>query len=515
MPRGALIPVALAAAALAAPAAQAAITFAPAVPYDLGAGSGPESVALADLDGVNGLDAVVAERSAGTVAVLLGNGDGTFAAPVHYPACAGASGVVAGRLNADANADVAVRCDAGAVAVLPGTGGGVLGPADVQASMSVDRGPALAQVNPGGPREIVYAATGPNGPELCWSSYASGDWTTPECGDDPSSAVYTPIAGDIVAADLADPPGSGARDEVITGDYHDAGNLLFWGRDPTNAFASWSHSARQTGDTSPAPPAAPPAILATDLQGDGDVDVVASHWGSPGGLAVFLWGEHGIALGQGAQYPSLPDVTTGAAGDFDGDGLPDIAVAGQAGEGMAHHGRLDGTLAAGEAFATPGNGAGVDVAAGDVTGDGRADLVITAAGEDSVSVLRATGSAPRPGVKPPRPANRGISGIPRRIRVKTRKLTVGRAKNPPAVKTVQKLTARHRGLIAKGTTFVPAGRRVAMEVKLTARGRRLLRKLGELKVKLRVVARGTTGLPSTVKRDITLRLRKHSQPQSA
>jgi hypothetical protein len=499
MLRRALMLVALTA-AVAAPTAHAAITFAP-TRYDLGAGSGPESVALADLDGIHGVDIVVAERSAGTVAVLLGRGNGTFASAVHYPACAGASGVVADPIDADADVDVVVRCDAGAVALLPGAGAGTLGVPDVQPSMAADRGLTLAQVTPGGRREIVYAAsTGANGDELCWSAYGTGGWTAPECGDDPSSAAYTPIAGDIAAADLADPPGSARRDELITGDWSSPANLLFWGRDPRNGFVSWTHSMRGTGDTSTAEHAGPPAIVTTDLQRDGDLDVIAAHSGSPGGLAVFLWGEHGIALGEGAQYASLSDVTTGAAGDFDRDGLSDVAFAGTAGEGMAHHGRLDGALAPGQPFATPGTGTNVDMTAADVTGDGRADLVMTAGADNSVSVLRATGSAPPPA------GTRGVGDIPQRITSKARNLTVGRAKNPPATSTVQRLIAKHTVLVAKGTTVVPIGRTVAVKARLTAKGRRLLRKRGELKVTLRLVATGPTGQPSKLKRHILLRL---------
>jgi FG-GAP-like repeat len=508
MPRHALIAAALAAAAIAPPSARAAITFAPPVPYDLGAGSGPDSVALADVDRSSGLDAVVAERTAGTVAVLLNRGDGTFADAVHYPACDKPADVVAGPIDADFAVDVAVRCEGGAVAVLQGSGDGLFAPPDVQPGLGAAQSLTLAQLGGGGPREIAYAAAGVDGPELCWSSYAAGDWATPECGDDPASASYTPIAGDIAAADLSDPPGSPALDELITGDYLDADSILFWGRDPTDGFASWTHSTRHTGDTSADPHAAPPVILATDLQRDGDVDVVAAHSPGPGGLAVFLWSDRGIPLGLGTQYASLPNATTGGAGDLDGDGLPDVALAGTAGQGMAHHGRRDGGLGTGQAFDTPASGTDVDMAAGDVTGDGRADLVMTAAAADSVSVLRATGRASKPHDKPPRPGSHGVGAVPKRVEVKLgRKFAVGRAKNPPATKTVQKLFASHGRLIAKGITFVPSKRRVAMDVKLTKKGRRLLKRLGELKVKLRVVARGTTGLPSNLERDIRLKLK--------
>ncbi|MHC4210106.1 MAG: FG-GAP repeat domain-containing protein, partial [Planctomycetota bacterium] len=52
-------------------------TFAAAVAY--GAGSRPSSVAVGDLDGVNGPDLVVANSDSDDVSVLLNQGDGTFA----------------------------------------------------------------------------------------------------------------------------------------------------------------------------------------------------------------------------------------------------------------------------------------------------------------------------------------------------------------------------------------------------------------------------------------------------
>ncbi len=57
-------------------------TFAAAVSYD--AGASPFSVAIGDLDGVNGPDLAVVNINGGNVSVLLNQGDGTFAAAVAY-----------------------------------------------------------------------------------------------------------------------------------------------------------------------------------------------------------------------------------------------------------------------------------------------------------------------------------------------------------------------------------------------------------------------------------------------
>ncbi|MCH8150539.1 MAG: VCBS repeat-containing protein, partial [Planctomycetes bacterium] len=50
------------------------------------AGDGPQSVAIGDLDGDQVLDLAVANSRSDNVSVLLGVGDGTFAAEMHYSA---------------------------------------------------------------------------------------------------------------------------------------------------------------------------------------------------------------------------------------------------------------------------------------------------------------------------------------------------------------------------------------------------------------------------------------------
>ncbi|HLB36053.1 MAG TPA: FG-GAP-like repeat-containing protein, partial [Gemmatimonadales bacterium] len=85
--------------------------FAAAVDYTTG--PAPRTVALADLNGDANPDAVVANLDGGAtsaLAVLLGNGDGTFQTAVPYGGVAGgaAHGVAVGDFNVDGKVDVAV-----------------------------------------------------------------------------------------------------------------------------------------------------------------------------------------------------------------------------------------------------------------------------------------------------------------------------------------------------------------------------------------------------------------------
>jgi len=73
-----------------------------------GVGDEPSSVAIVDLDGDGNGDLVVTNQLDSTVSVLLGNGDGTFAAEVVYDVGNRPSGVAIADLNGDGNGDLAV-----------------------------------------------------------------------------------------------------------------------------------------------------------------------------------------------------------------------------------------------------------------------------------------------------------------------------------------------------------------------------------------------------------------------
>jgi hypothetical protein len=143
---------------------------------------------------------------------------------------------------------------------------------------------------------------------------------------------------------------------------------------------SGSFSASQVADLH----AAPKELLTGDFDGDGLSDL----------LIVFNpTGEFQLFINRGSSFDGqapvkLADAFSGATGtrivgDFDGDGIDDIAAVlfnGTANVVRIMRGSDSGVLTEGQTITPLNNGAAQKLAHADVTGDGRADLLVTVAG---------------------------------------------------------------------------------------------------------------------------------------
>lgn len=121
-------------------------SFAAAEDYDVGAA--PEALAVADFDGDGRLDLVSADNLGtleldGSVSVLSGRGDGTFAAAQYFATGAGAFDVIAADVNEDRKPDVlTVNMEGNDVSVLLNTAEGpafaCIGDCDLDGVVSID-----------------------------------------------------------------------------------------------------------------------------------------------------------------------------------------------------------------------------------------------------------------------------------------------------------------------------------------------------------------------------------------
>jgi hypothetical protein len=139
-------------------------TFQPAVNYP--AGYAPASVAVGDFNGDGKLDLAVANFGIpccsgprGSVAILLGNGDGTFQPPSHYAAGSNPLSIATADFNNDGKLDLAVSTDYSGVQVLLGNGDGTFQPAVRYNVPAYAASLAIADFNNDGKPDLAVADT--------------------------------------------------------------------------------------------------------------------------------------------------------------------------------------------------------------------------------------------------------------------------------------------------------------------------------------------------------------------
>jgi hypothetical protein len=127
-------------------------------PTTLTAGRGPVTPVLADIDGDGKLDIAVGNYQDGTVSIFLGNGDGTFKAPTTVTVGVFYVGLTVGDLNGDGNLDLVTSGASGAnIAVAFGNGDGTFQTANTFGSSSSGYGIALGNFATGGGLAVAIA----------------------------------------------------------------------------------------------------------------------------------------------------------------------------------------------------------------------------------------------------------------------------------------------------------------------------------------------------------------------
>ena len=337
---------------------------------------GAASVAAADLNHDGKLDLVVA-GTGGAMVSLLGNGDGTFqqpsqAFPVNSP---GGMFVAVGDFNGDGYPDAAVAGkQSGTVAVLAGNGDGTFAqavnyPVAPQASSLI-----VTDLNGDGRLDIV-AASGT--PYVIAGDHGSGDVSVLLGNGDGSfragsvaPAGMTPVA--IAAADFS---GDHIVD-VVTAN-QGSNDLTYLAGMASGGFQTGVSVPLTSGGTNL--PAQPSALLSADFNRDRRPDLAVADYGS-GQVTVLLAGANGVFLSP-VSFAAGNNPSGLAAADFTSDGNLDLAVADA---GMNGTGDVMVFAGAGGGF-TPRStlSAGshpVAVVAGDFNHDGKMDLAAVSEG---------------------------------------------------------------------------------------------------------------------------------------
>ena len=334
-------------------------------------GMDPVSAALADFDGDGQLDAVTANHGAASVTVLLGDGHGGFAPGRDFAVDAQPIAVVAGHFVGSATGQ------------LPG----VATASSVQRSVTI----ALAA----GKGALAPSSTSPVGmaPASLVAADLDGDGRDDLAVADPvggavdvllgplGSSVTTPTVIAISGAPscvTAGPVRSATLDLLIG--YRDNFDLTLLDGDGHGKFTVGISTGIFADNLA--------AVALADVNNDGLLDAIAAaRNGKIGAIVMVAFGVTGGGYSpSAAMYGVGQGVSAMALGDFDGDGLLDLATA-NAMDGTLSvlGGRAGGTFAPGVTLAVGGVSA---VAAGDLDGDHRAELIATSSTTNVLLVYR-------------------------------------------------------------------------------------------------------------------------------
>jgi len=384
----------------------------------------PQDYAVADLDHTHGPDIVVIGRH-GELAVLLNQGNGSFAAPAYLdsPCAISATSVVVGEFSGDANPDILVACNnniSDGFKRLRGNGDGTFAEPDTLAPIEPGFGGGgsiewlhLAAFGGEGQAVVYTQFFGPSSTLLCLfrvpdliADYDGNGPHLPLCSAqlDPDGNVIdliTITAGDYA---LGTPPFTWPDQAAFT--FLPDGNLgaLVYSENAPLPFIAGPN----VEEYFPAHPLAFPSVTDTgDLDGDGVPEVVA------------LTGEHGFAVytvepseadlpgfrriadpAVVATDPALGYPTDAVVEDFDGDGKRDVAVLADLGDGdsatiAVFPGNGDGTFRFAQNFPTDSGSGRLTVA--NLDGAGLPDLVNLNRDAKVVTVLLNGTPAPEPG----------------------------------------------------------------------------------------------------------------------
>lgn len=387
-------------------------------------GTAPLAVAVGDFNGDGKLDLAVANAGNGTVSILSGNGAASFISGGGFSLGPGSSpqGVAVSDFNSDGKADLAVTLSGNNTvtiarnetvftprgffgAPVSAAGGGLtLALGDINRdgkpdlvvpngdtnAIAVQLGNGASFANTpltptGGPQKALLGDFNGDGrPDLITVngsgnvSIRLGDAISPFFGGQTNFAAGTTPFG-LAAGDFNR---DGKLDLAVAN--FDSNNVSILLGDGAGAFSAAAGSPVAVGSS-------PSAIAVGDFDRDGKLDLFVANSGSDNVTIRFGNGAGGFSGGFGEVSVGSNSSPTGLAlGDFNGDGILDMAVALFSGDAVRIFLGGVGTLQDTGPVAV--GGAPDSVAVGDFNNDGKPDLAVTNSVSRTVSILFGQGN---------------------------------------------------------------------------------------------------------------------------
>jgi hypothetical protein len=293
-------------------------TFTPFIPTTAGFQGG--SIAVGDFNGDGKLDVAVSDNESAIpgVDIMLGNGDGTFKAPVSYATGADPRMVIAGDFNSDGKLDLATaNADSETISVLLGNGDGTFQThKDNSTSIAASCISLAAGALSDNRRLDIVAGCQAEGEVVVLISNGNGTFKA-------AKAYPVPAGVDDVA--LGDFNGDGKLDVAVTNS----------GTDDMVSILPGSGSGTLKAAVVFGTNFGPSGIAAADFNGDGKMDLVTADDGGPFGVTIATIS---VLLSNGKDmFAARTDYSVGnesvtgaysgiAAADLTGNGKPDLIV---------------------------------------------------------------------------------------------------------------------------------------------------------------------------------------------
>ena len=290
------------------------------------AGTGPVAIAAADFNNDGVVDLAIANNSANTVTVLLGNGSGGFTAAAGSPFASGANPVAlaVGDFNHDRAIDIAVvNSGDSTVKLLLGNGAGGF----TSQTTSVSTGPksiAAGDFNGDGTPDVVIVSSN-SGTSNTATVLLGGPSGFSVASGSPISLPAQPLAITVGDFNLDGKPDfavgniAGASGANALGVYLGAGNGTFTAGPTVTLGASGSQFS---------------SILAGDIDGDGYMDLALTNGNTPGVNVLLGNGTGAFSLVPGTPI-AVPSASAIALADFNFDARSDLVIASATSPGSA------------------------------------------------------------------------------------------------------------------------------------------------------------------------------------